>query len=146
MNLKFRLEFDGSICRWCRSCELVCSLLHEGACNPSLSRITIDMDQFDAGISSSFCRQCDKPECSSNCPVNGAMIVDSRTGAVSIVDDLCIGCGVCAEMCPHNAEKTVLKLNPSKNVYFKCDLCRGNPACVEICPTGALKLVEVRRN
>lgn len=114
-------------------------------CSPSLSRITIILDQFKAEVSAFFCRQCDEPECLNGCPVDGAITADSRTGVISIVDDLCIGCGICAGACPYNSEKTVLKFNPSKKVFFKCDLCGGTPACVEICPTGALKLVEVRR-
>jgi len=71
------------------------------------------------------------------------MIIDEATGAVSIVEDLCTGCGSCAEACPYNREYKVLKLNPVKGVYFKCDLCGGEPACVEVCPTGALKLIEL---
>ena len=145
MPLKLKLEFYDSICRWCRSCELVCSLLHEGTCSPALSRITIAIDQFNAEVSAFVCRQCDEPECLANCPVDGAMTIDDKTGAVSIVDELCVGCGACAQGCPHNTEKTVVKSNPAKGVYLKCDLCGGSPACVETCSTEALKLVEVGR-
>jgi len=140
---KLRLEFESSICRWCRSCELACSLYHEGICSPSLSRITIIIDQFNAEASAFFCRQCSEPECLASCPVNGAMIINDKTGAISIVEDLCIGCGFCAKACPYNKEQTVLKFNPDNNTYFKCDLCGGEPACVEFCPTKALRLVEV---
>ncbi|MCD6537140.1 4Fe-4S dicluster domain-containing protein [Candidatus Bathyarchaeota archaeon] len=142
---KFRLEFNGAICRWCRSCELICSLIHEGACSPSLSRITITIDQFNAEVSADFCRQCDNPACLRSCPVEGAMVIDERTGATLIVEDHCNGCGSCAEACPFNKEGTVIKFNSERKVYFKCDLCGGKPACVDVCPTGALKLKEIER-
>jgi len=141
---RFRLTFNASICRWCRSCELVCSLSHENSCSPSLSRISLDLDQFNAEISASFCMQCFDPLCLASCPVEGAMIINNA-GSVSIDRDACIGCGDCAEACPFNKEGKVLKLHRSKNVYFKCDLCDGDPICVRICPTGALKMVEAKR-
>ena len=143
MPPKLRLKFDNAICKWCRSCELICSLIHEGECSPSLSRITIIIDQFNAEVSADFCRQCSNPACLRSCPVEGAIIIDERTGVTSIVEDLCNGCGLCAEACPFNKDGTVIKFNPKKNVYFKCDLCGGEPACVDICPAGALKLVRV---
>jgi len=141
---RFRLTFDASICRWCRSCELICSLFHEDSCSPSLSRISIDLDQFNAKVSASFCMQCLEPLCLASCPVEGAMIINS-VGAITIVPDVCTGCGNCAEACPFNKEGRVLKIHRSRNVYFKCDLCDGDPVCVRICPTGALKMVEARR-
>jgi len=141
---RFKLTFDASICRWCRSCELICSLSHEGSCSPYLSRISIDVDQFNAEVSASFCMQCPKPLCLASCPVEEAMIINS-VGALTINQEACIGCGECAKACPFNKEGKVLKLHRSKNVYFKCDLCDGDPVCIQICPTGALKIVEVER-
>ena len=73
------------------------------------------------------------------CPVEGAMVVDAKTGARLIVESECIACGECAEECPYNAEGTIVLLNPNRGVYVKCDLCEGKPKCVEFCPTGALK-------
>jgi len=73
------------------------------------------------------------------------MVIDEKTGATLIVEDLCNGCGLCAEACPFNKKGTVIKFDPKRKVYFKCDLCGGKPACVDVCPTGALKLKEVRR-
>jgi len=74
------------------------------------------------------------------CPVDGAMIVDPKTGARLIVESKCIGCGECAKMCPFNAEGDIIFLNAKKGAYVKCDLCGGEPKCVEFCATGALEL------
>lgn len=145
MSLKPRLEFNDAICRWCRTCELICSLLHEGTCSPALSRITLAVNEFSAEASASFCKQCEEPQCLASCPVEGAMTVDERTGAVSIVDSLCVGCGSCATACPYNNEGTVVKPKLAESVYTKCDLCGGKPACVGVCPTGALKLMQIGR-
>jgi len=70
------------------------------------------------------------------------MRVDDKTGSVVIDENRCSGCGECAEACPFNAERTVIRLNSTTGKYVKCDLCGGNPQCVEICPTGALRYVE----
>jgi len=41
---------DEEICLACRECEVACSLYHEGKCNPALSRIEVDFDDFTAGF------------------------------------------------------------------------------------------------
>jgi Fe-S-cluster-containing dehydrogenase component len=109
-----------------------------------LSRITIDLNQFDAEVSASFCMQCLMPQCLASCPVEGAMVIN-EAGSITIDGDACTGCGECAKACQFNEEGKVLKQHRSKNVYFKCDLCSGDPACIWICPTGALKIVEIQR-
>lgn len=132
-----RIQFNDERCIWCRSCELICSLSHEGECNPSLSRIRISLNVFDAAVGASVCRQCDDPECVEACPV-GAIKSDEATGAFYVSADECTACGSCAEACPFNQEGNIIFLNPARNVYVKCDLCRGSPQCVEICASKAL--------
>ncbi|MEM2905812.1 MAG: 4Fe-4S dicluster domain-containing protein [Candidatus Bathyarchaeia archaeon] len=141
---KLRLRFDAETCWWCRCCELVCSLTHEGVCSPALSRIHIDLDQFKAEVKAGLCWQCGKPLCLYACPVPGAMTVDEATGARLIVPEKCTGCGVCAKACPFNKEGTVIRLNAERGIYVKCDLCGGQPACVETCPVNAIQTVTLK--
>ncbi|MEM3019130.1 MAG: 4Fe-4S dicluster domain-containing protein [Candidatus Bathyarchaeia archaeon] len=137
---KYVLGFDASICRWCRSCELVCSLFQEGTQSPQLSRIKLWVNTLDLEAKAEFCLQCGVPKCMEACPVEGAMIVDPKTGARIIVAEKCIACGKCAEACPFNSNGTIVFLNAERRSYVKCDLCGGKPKCVEYCPTGALSL------
>ena len=138
--MRRRIEFDNERCIWCRSCELICSLHHEGECNPSLARIHIFPNLFEAEVEGYVCRQCEKPECLHACPV-GAIRINEDTEAYVIIEDECTACGLCADACPYNVDKNVIFFNPAKNAYAKCNLCSGNPQCIEICPSGALKLV-----
>ena len=78
------------------------------------------------------------------CPIEGAMIVDPKTGARLIVESECIACGECAKKCPFNTEGTIIFLDANKGGYVKCDLCGGEPKCVEFCATGALKMKSLR--
>lgn len=139
--MKYKIEYDADTCFWCRSCELVCSLYHEGDCNPSLSRIRISLDLFQQEAEAIVCHQCENPRCIIACPVWGAMGIDERTGSVTIDEEKCVGCGICAEACPFNGER-IIKLSSSTGKFIKCDLCGGDPQCVEICPTGALRYVK----
>ncbi len=148
MKPKFRITFDGAICSGCRCCELACSLFHEGQCNPFLARIHVTPKVFEGENNEvTFCRQCPDPACLHACPVEGALIVDERTGARIIDQSVCVGCGKCADACPLNTGGWVIRLHSEKKVYIKCDLCRERdegPACVEACPWGALKYEKTR--
>lgn len=140
---RIKIQVYPDLCGGCGSCELICSLFHEGISNPKLSRITLIRDPIRAEFKIHLCKQCDAPECMASCPVKDAMYVDER-GVRVINEDECIGCGNCARACPFNGEGLVIKYNSEKNTYFKCNMCIGldKPLCVEICPHGALKLVE----
>lgn len=133
-----RIEFNDERCIWCRSCELICSLYHEGECNPALSRIRISLNLFEAEVVGYVCRQCEDPKCLKACPV-GAIRRDEGTGAYIILENECTACGLCAEACPYNDERRVLLFNPATKVYVKCDLCSGAPRCVQVCHSKALR-------
>lgn len=127
-------------CRGCGCCELICSLVHEGECNPSISRIVVKKDFFQLKFEPLTCRQCPDHPCLEACPV-GAIRIDFETGAKILDGSLCVGCGLCAKTCPFNQDGSILRFHPEKKVYIKCDLCGGNPLCVEYCPREALRLV-----
>jgi carbon-monoxide dehydrogenase iron sulfur subunit len=148
------IEVDRSLCLTCRECEVACSLYHEDECNPSLSRVRIEFDDFTPGLPSVVvCKQCDWPACYYACAVrwdNPAMTIDTATGARYVDPDKCRGCGDCLRACPLTPERTVIgfKRVGRKRVYFKCDLCYDRPegpVCVQICPGGALTFTPAER-
>jgi Fe-S-cluster-containing hydrogenase component 2 len=48
-------------------------------------------------------------------------------------EDRCIGCRLCAVLCPYNAVTTL------HDEIIKCDQCEGDPVCVKYCSTGAIQ-------
>ncbi|MEN8258664.1 MAG: mercury methylation ferredoxin HgcB [Thermodesulfobacteriota bacterium] len=52
--------------------------------------------------------------------------------------DLCIGCGVCAQVCPHG----VLEVNDGKAKIIARDQCMECSACARNCPVDALAVEE----
>ena len=116
-----------NLCTGCRTCELACSFRHEGVFNPRKSRIRIVRELTkDCPI---YCRHCEGPPCVRVCPVN-AFVQDERTGAFTVDEDACTGCGACVQACPFGA----IALDPGMRRALKCDLCGGDPACVKVCP------------
>jgi Fe-S-cluster-containing hydrogenase component 2 len=144
------VQTDVKRCLVCRECEVVCSLAHESECNPELSRIRIDANDFVAGLPDiRVCKQCDWPACYYACVGKwgeSAIRIDERTGARYVDESLCRACGACARACPLTPERLVIfdKKVGKKRIRFKCDLCKDRPEgplCVEICPGKALTFI-----
>ena len=134
------IKGDGDKCKGCGTCEMICSLFHEGECSPSLSRISPVTDQIKLEFSDPIvCEQCDFPACYYACPVD-AIHIDEDTGARKINQDECIGCKACMEACYYDPPR--IKYDPERDVCIKCDLCGGDPQCVEYCPDNALEAVS----
>ena len=146
---------DPKKCSGCYSCELMCSLVHEGKENLNLARIQIINDSF-AGFPNDLmqfqCRQCPSPACVQACPT-GAMHVDTENGNIRTVDaSKCIGCERCINACPFTPSRVQWN-NEAKHAQ-KCDLCQNTPfwseqggfdgkqACVEVCPNKAVELTH----
>jgi Fe-S-cluster-containing hydrogenase component 2 len=138
------VEFDAGACTGCGTCELMCSLYHEGVGGPSSARSRLERDPFQAEFSVHSCGQCDSPECYEACPLQDeALCVCPETGARYIDGDACTGCGECIDAC--RFEPSRVRLNTERDIAFKCDLCRGRavgPICVSYCPTGALRFIS----
>jgi len=131
-----RVIHDQGICSGCRTCEIVCSVYHEGVASSSLSRIQWNKRVMDACITDiMICKHCSGAECVAVCP-NGSLSVDPETGARVINEKECVGCQLCLNACP--VSPSMIRYNAKKNVCFKCNLCEGDPQCVKHCPTGAL--------
>jgi carbon-monoxide dehydrogenase iron sulfur subunit len=121
-------------CTGCRLCTLVCSLKHEGICNPAKSRIRVERQSVAVDLPI-VCRQCEKPPCVTACPY-GALSRDSN-GAIRVDENLCTACGLCLTACPFDA----IRIHPSRHVAMICDLCDGDPQCAKHCVLEALKVM-----
>lgn len=156
------LVVDVGKCQGCISCMLACSLVHEGAHNPSLSRIQILQDSFGKfpdDLTIEQCRQCKEPACVESCPED-ALKANPEFGYVRMVDkEKCTGCGSCFEACPYTPTRLSVMVDENLNRKLKsrkCDLCanaphhwdkkgggpEGKQACVEVCPVGAIAFTK----
>ena len=156
------LVVDVEKCQGCISCMLACSLVHEGAQSPSLSRIQILQDpfgKFPDDLTIEQCRQCKAPACVEACPED-ALTANAEFGHVRMVDkEKCTGCGSCFKACPYTPARLTVMEDETFNrelKSLKCDLCANAPhhwdekgggpdgkqACVEVCPVGAIAFTK----
>lgn len=132
-----QLYIDPTKCTGCRICEVFCSFKHEGAVQPSMSRITV-VNGSEAGRFIPFtCVQCARPACAEVCPVD-AIIRDGDSGVVAVHADDCIGCRMCVQACSFGA----MAFDRDRGIAYKCDLCGGDPECARMCPTGAIQFLR----
>ncbi|MBU0497572.1 MAG: 4Fe-4S dicluster domain-containing protein [Candidatus Thermoplasmatota archaeon] len=120
-------------CTGCRECSLACSLTKFGECNPKKAAISVVRDEFNRYELPIICYQCDDPVCHKFCHQNAYFIKD---GVVLHNEDKCVGCRLCAVLCPYNAITTL------NSEIIKCDLCDGDPQCVKYCSTQAIQYLE----
>ena len=134
--MKRKIRFDQLNCTGCRVCELICSFRHTDTFNPARSRVRISIEDEGGRCVISQCKQCKKPPCIDACPVD-AISKDAELGIIKIDQEICIGCGECAEACPFGS----IFVDQELDEMIVCDLCGGDPACVDYCVTNALKWV-----
>lgn len=126
-----RILVDSEKCSGCRVCEIACSFAHERVFDSSMARMKIEMSNNGKLFIPRVCTLC--YSCVGVCP-EGALKVNSKTGAVEVSPELCKNCGICISVCPAG----VLKLVNGKPLL--CDLCNGLPECVKWCSRSALKV------
>ncbi len=124
-------------CTGCKQCELACSWVQTGTFQPSRSLIRVHVFDEQASFAPYTCFQCSEAWCMQTCPVN-AIDVDPDTGAKVVLDDVCVGCGLCVIACPFGT----MFFDGRSHTAEKCDLCADDPACVHACPTNAIEYVE----
>lgn len=137
-------------CTACKSCEIACSVQHSQSKDLFMAIFETPRPIRRVRVEKAFnfsypvkCMHCSDAPCIAACPV-GAMYRDRELGSVHVNKDRCMGCWMCAMVCPFGA----ITADPIMKVAKKCDFCRKRvkqglePACVEACPTKALRFGE----
>ena len=139
------LLIDLERCTRCDLCVNACAAAHDG-----VTRLIREGLRYDKYLVTTSCRQCRDPLCMVGCPVGSIRRKQTGKDAFEIViEDWCIGCGLCAENCPYGNinmhEFTVTVDDPGspglrravvEEKATTCDLSMGfkEPACVVACP------------
>jgi len=158
------LLIDLDNCTRCDACVRACANAHDG-----VSRLVRDGLRYDHYLVATACRSCRDPLCMTQCPVGS---IRRKENLEILIEDWCIGCGKCAELCPYgninmhplevvkevrtevkSAQPGVapkVKIEKKKTTAYKantCDLCTqlSTPSCVYACPHDAAKRVDPRR-
>ena len=138
------LVIDLDVCTRCDDCVRGCESTHGGR-----PRFVREGDKYENYLITRSCYHCEDPVCLIGCPT-GAIQRANVGEVVRIEDEICIGCGNCANKCPYDAivmhdtgetwpDSALpewLRGRPRK-VASKCDLCYksdAGPACVNNCP------------
>jgi Fe-S-cluster-containing dehydrogenase component len=142
---------DYSLCAGCTSCEVVCSLVHDGLVGPCYNRIFLKRGTTNMLHTVLACMHCEDPSCYKKCPRQGeAMCFDEELGIAYINEEGCIGCGACRRACIFSPSRINLikSKERSRRKAKKCDLCRTRdegPACVQWCPVRCIGLSDQPR-
>src|SRR5256885_6876691 len=151
MEAQSLLVLDLQNCTRCDACVNACADAHDG-----VTRLVRDGLRFDRYLVATSCRQCRDPLCMVGCPVGS---IRRRNSLEVIIEDWCIGCGLCAQNCPYgninlhpfavlvdDPERTGRKKAVIKQKATSCDLCTHlkEPSCVYACPHDAAHRVDPR--
>jgi len=129
-------------CMGCRSCEMACAVEHSTSKNliSSISEKPVPVrllyvEKAEGRNVPMICRHCEDAPCVAVCRT-GALVQDSLSGVVERIEENCMGCWMCAMICPYG----VVGRKKEVRMAVKCDRCKSLevPACVAACPTGAL--------
>jgi Fe-S-cluster-containing hydrogenase component 2 len=104
--------------------------------------------RFGDFLVATSCRSCHKPYCMDGCPVDAIHRHGNHLEVV--IENHCIGCGLCERNCPYGSIHMVHREVPNPDAAkhpdgnpnltaarraVNCDLCNGGePFCVEACP------------
>ncbi|HEV2690522.1 MAG TPA: cyclic nucleotide-binding domain-containing protein [Bryobacteraceae bacterium] len=143
------LVLDLERCTRCDNCVRACADAHDG-----VTRLVREGLRFDNFLVATSCRHCRDPLCMVGCPVGA---IGRRNSLEVIIENWCIGCGLCAKNCPYGN----INLHPfpgmeddpntpgrqmavTKYKATSCDLCTEHqePSCVYACPHDAAHRVE----
>lgn len=149
MEAQSLLLIDLDRCTRCDLCVRACAAAHEG-----VTRLVRDGVRFDKYLVATSCYSCRDPLCMVGCPVGS---IRRRDSLEIVIEDWCIGCGLCAQQCPFgniNMHSFALAAEDESSSGSRravvqqkattCDLSReyAQPACVVSCPHDAAIRVE----
>ncbi|HLG97440.1 MAG TPA: cyclic nucleotide-binding domain-containing protein [Bryobacteraceae bacterium] len=149
MEAQSLLVLDLERCTRCDACVRACADAHDG-----ITRLVREGQRFDKYLVATSCRHCRDPLCMVGCPVGS---IRRRNSLEVIIENWCIGCGLCAKNCPYGNINlhpfNVLEddaANPGRQIAVvkhkatSCDLCteHAEPSCVYACPHDAAHRVE----
>jgi CRP-like cAMP-binding protein/Fe-S-cluster-containing dehydrogenase component len=152
MEAQSLLILDLENCTRCDACVNACADAHDG-----VTRLVRDGLRFENYLVATSCRQCRDPLCMVGCPVGA---IRRRNSLEVIIEDWCIGCGLCARNCPYgninlhpfevlaeDLENPGRKKAVVKQKATSCDLCTHlkEPSCVYACPHDAAHRVDPRK-
>jgi CRP-like cAMP-binding protein/Fe-S-cluster-containing dehydrogenase component len=152
MEAQSLLILDLQNCTRCDACVSACADAHDG-----VTRLVRDGLRFEHYLVATSCRQCRDPLCMVGCPVGA---IRRRNSLEVIIEDWCIGCGLCARNCPYgninlhpfevladDPERPGRKKAVVKQKATSCDLCTHlkEPSCVYACPHDAAHRVDPRK-
>ena len=150
MEAQNLLVIDLERCTRCDQCVRACAEAHDG-----VTRLVRDGLRYDKYLVATSCRSCRDPLCMVGCPVGS--IRRHPDSLEIIIEDWCIGCGLCANQCPYGNINlhpfTVMGEDPEhpgrrkamvREKATTCDLSRdySMPACEYACPHDALHRIE----
>jgi len=149
MEAQSLLVLDLEKCTRCDQCVRACADAHDG-----VTRLVREGLRFDKYLVATSCRQCRDPLCMVGCPVGS---IRRRNSLEVIIEDWCIGCGLCASNCPYgnitlhpfkvdtpDPERPSRRIASTRKKATGCDLCldHAEPSCVYACPHDAAHRVE----
>ena len=149
MEANSLLLLDLEKCTRCDQCVRACADAHDG-----VTRLIREGLRFDKYLVATSCRQCRDPLCMVGCPVGS---IRRRNTLEIVIEDWCVGCGLCAKNCPYGninmhpfqaMEKDASAPGGQKAVMKRkatsCDLCADHPepSCVYACPHDAAHRVD----
>ena len=149
------LVLDMDLCTRCDECTKGCIREHGDASHGlPITRLLRDGRRFGDFLIATSCRSCSDPHCMAGCPVDS---IHRGKHLQIVIEDHCIGCGLCASNCPYgnifmvpNRRRRMEVPDPddpeetlmiAQLKAATCDLCdaEGNrsapkPQCVASCP------------
>ena len=149
MEAQSLLVMDLKRCTRCDACVRACADAHDG-----VTRLVREGQRFDHYLVATSCRHCRDPLCMVGCPVGS---IRRRNSLEVIIENWCIGCGLCAKNCPYgniNLHPFQMQVDDPaspgrqkavvKHKATSCDLCtdHAEPTCVYACPHDAAHRVE----